>query len=66
MERTRAFDRRSVLTGALIVLALLLVIYIPVRVRMAREEHAREVPAPGTSFTLFVTNRLGGYREPCG
>jgi hypothetical protein len=65
MERARTLSR-FVRNAALVVLALLLAIYLPLRVRMAREERARGTPAPGTSISIFVTNRLGGYREPCG
>jgi hypothetical protein len=66
MERTKAPSRYPLRTAAIIVLALLLVMYIPLRVRMEREKHAREKPVPGSSLSIFVTNRLGGYREPCG
>lgn len=66
MERTKASSRYPLRTASIIVLVLLLVIYVLLRVRLAREEHAREKPAPGTSLSIFVTNRLGGYREPCG
>jgi hypothetical protein len=48
-----------------VILAALVAIYLPVRARMARSERSR-TPAPGTSLSVFFTNQLSGYREPCG
>jgi hypothetical protein len=49
-----------------VILAALIVIYLPLRVRIARSDRAREAPARGSAISIFFTNQLAGYREPCG
>jgi hypothetical protein len=66
MERTRAPRRSPLRNAAIIILLILLAIYIPFRIRMTRDERSREKPAAGTRISIFVTNELAGYREPCG
>ncbi|MCX5754366.1 MAG: hypothetical protein NTW97_12135 [Candidatus Krumholzibacteria bacterium] len=65
MARTRFHRRARLLVPSLVVLAALVVIYLPVRVRMAGSERSREAPPPGTALSIFFTNQLAGYREPC-
>lgn len=60
-------SRRYPLRNAAVVLLLvLLAVYIPLRVRMKRENRAIDPPPPGTSLAVFFTSSLSGYREPCG
>jgi hypothetical protein len=66
MERARVHRRPPLLVPTLVILAALVVIYLPVRVRMARSGHSQGAPAPGTAISVFFTNELIGYREPCG
>jgi hypothetical protein len=66
MERTRVHKRPPLIVPALVLLALLVAIYLPVRSRIAKSERSREAPAPGTAISVFFTNQLVGYREPCG
>jgi|GEM_PF-4037396 len=65
MERKRDPRRRALLNAALVVV-ILLIVYIPLRARMARSGRPREAPAAGTSVSIFFTDELAGYREPCG
>jgi hypothetical protein len=66
MERTRVHKRSPLLVPALVILAALIAVYLPIRSRMAKSERTREAPAPGTALSVFLTNQLAGYREPCG
>jgi hypothetical protein len=66
MERTRVHKRSPLLVPALVILAALIAVYLPIRSRMARSERSPEAPAPGTALSVFFTNQLAGYREPCG
>jgi hypothetical protein len=65
MERTKLHKRPPLLVPSLVILVALAVIYLPIRARLARSERSREAPAPGTALSVFVTNQLAGYREPC-
>ncbi len=51
---------------AIVVLAALVVVYLPLRMRIARSDRAGKAPARGTAVSVFFTNQLAGYREPCG
>lgn len=51
---------------ALVVLAALVVVYFPLRMRIARSGGERAAPARGAAVSVFFTNQLAGYREPCG
>jgi hypothetical protein len=66
MDRTSVHKRPPLLIPALVILAALIAIYLPVRSRIARSDRSREGPAPGTALSVFFTNQLAGYREPCG
>jgi hypothetical protein len=66
MRRTRAPSRPPLINAALIVLAILVAIYVPLRISLERARRAQMAPARGSSVSIFVTNRLAGYREPCG
>jgi hypothetical protein len=50
----------------LVVVVILLVVYIPLRARTGRSGRSGEAPVPGTSLSIFFTDELAGYREPCG
>jgi hypothetical protein len=51
---------------ALVVLAAIAAVYLPLQMRIAKSERAREAPARGAAISVFFTNQLAGYREPCG
>jgi len=59
--RTNLFIR-----AALILFVILLAIYIPLKIYIARSESAGAASREPVIFSLFVTNELNGYREPCG
>ncbi len=52
--------------AGLVLLVILLAIYIPLKVYLAGSGTARVNGINGTSISIFVTNELRGYREPCG
>ena len=52
--------------AALILFVILLAIYIPLKIYIARSESAGGASREPVLFSLFVTNELNGYREPCG
>lgn len=52
--------------AALIIFVILLAIYIPLEIYIARSEKAADSSRDPVLFSLFVTNELNGYREPCG
>ena len=66
MERTRVHKRPPLIVPALVLLAALVAVYLPVRSRMAGPGRSREAPAPGVALSVFFTSQLAGYREPCG
>jgi hypothetical protein len=66
MARTRVHRRPPLIVPALVLLAILVAIYLPVRSRIAESDRARVGPPPGTSISVFFTSQLVGYREPCG
>lgn len=66
MERTKPASRSPLIVPALVVLAALVAVYLPLHLRMAKSDRAREAPARGTAISVFFTNQLAGYREPCG
>jgi len=59
--RTNLFIR-----AALILFVILLAIYIPLKIYIARSESGEGASREPVRFSLFVTNELNGYREPCG
>jgi hypothetical protein len=65
MEQRRDPRRRALFNAALVVV-ILLIGYIPLRTRMERLGRSRETPVAGSSVSIFFTDELAGYREPCG
>lgn len=65
MERRKDPRRRALFNAALVVV-ILLIVYIPLRSRVERPGRSREAPAAGSSVSIFFTDELAGYREPCG
>ncbi len=49
----------------MVVFILLLLIYIPLKIYIARSEGPGEVP-DGATLRIYLTDQLHGYREPCG
>ena len=66
MEKPGTRSAAAFRNAAAVVLLVLLALYVPLRVRMAREDRAVERCAPGTELGIFFTSNLSGYREPCG
>jgi hypothetical protein len=66
MERTKPRSRSPLIVPALVVLAALAAVYLPIRLGIAKSDRAREAPARGAAVSVFLTNQLAGYREPCG
>ncbi|MBN1885356.1 MAG: hypothetical protein JW876_07535 [Candidatus Krumholzibacteriota bacterium] len=64
MRRAPGSPRFNFIRPGLALLAILLAVYIPLRIYLATSDQP-DVP-PGTSISLFVTTDLAGYREPCG
>jgi hypothetical protein len=59
--RTNLFIR-----AAFVLFMILLAIYIPLKIYIARSENADDASREPVLFSIFVTNELNGYREPCG
>lgn len=49
----------------LVLFVILLAVYIPLKIYIARSGDS-ETPREPVRFSIFVTNELNGYREPCG
>ena len=52
--------------AALILFVILLAIYIPLKIYIARSDSGSGASEVTLQFSIFVTNELNGYREPCG
>jgi hypothetical protein len=52
--------------AALILLAALIVIYIPLKIYIERSGGSDDSPVGTGTISIFATNELNGYREPCG
>ena len=52
--------------AALILFLVLLAIYIPLKIYISRSESGARGSEETLQFSIFVTNELNGYREPCG
>lgn len=52
--------------AALILFVVLLAIYIPLKIYIARSDNSNGASEESLQFSIFVTNELNGYREPCG
>jgi len=48
-----------------IIFLALLAVWVPLKMHIARTA-SRDPVADGTRLSVFVTNELAGYREPCG
>ncbi|HUV37009.1 MAG TPA: hypothetical protein VMX58_08740 [Patescibacteria group bacterium] len=66
MRKTSKKQNFPFIPAALILFAVLLVIYIPLKIRVARSDDTGDVIPDGTTLSIFVTSDLKGYREPCG
>jgi hypothetical protein len=65
---TRTSRRRSfpLIRAALILFIVLLAIYIPLKIHIAKSGATVTAIPDGTSLSIFATSDLKGYREPCG
>ena len=50
----------------LVLFIVLLAIYIPLKIHIARSEQGGGAIPADISFSIFATSDLKGYREPCG
>jgi len=66
MKRPAVLERSPLLVPALVILAVLVALYLPLRARIAGSERSARKPEAGTTLSVFFTNELAGYREPCG
>jgi len=64
MRRAPATKGFKPIRAALMLFAVLLVIYIPLKIYLAVSD--QPPVASGTTISVFVTTDLAGYREPCG
>ncbi len=51
---------------AFVLFLVLLAVYIPLKIYIANSEGDAGDSGKATSFSIFITNELNGYREPCG
>ena len=66
MRKTASKQNFPLIRAGLVLLIVLLAIYIPLKLYMANSNTARESGIAGTTISIFATNELRGYREPCG
>lgn len=64
--RTTNRQTNRFIKAALILFVILLGIYIPLKVYIARSDEGSGASGETLQFSIFVTNELNGYREPCG
>ena len=63
MKKTR--QQSPFIRIILIIFIVLLAIYVPLKIYIARQGSDEPVP-DGTTVRIYVTTELNGYREPCG
>lgn len=51
---------------AFVLFVVLLAIYVPLKIYIANSEGSEGDSGSVPSFSIFITNELNGYREPCG
>ncbi len=66
MKRSAGKQRFIFLRAALVLFIVLLAVYIPLKIHIARSDVGESSTLDGQSLSIFVTNELRGYREPCG
>jgi hypothetical protein len=64
MKRTTGNKNFLFIRAAFILFFVLLAIYVPLKIYIARSDEA--TASSKIPFSIFVTNELNGYREPCG
>jgi hypothetical protein len=52
--------------AGLILFVILLAIYLPLKIYIARTGEPGSGVPDGTALVVFATSDLNGYREPCG
>ncbi len=65
MKRTAGRPGNRFIRAALILFIVLAAVYITLKIYIARSENSHTIP-DGFRMSIFVTNQLEGYREPCG
>ena len=66
MKRTAGKQRFIFMRAALVLFIALLAVYIPLKIHIARSDVRESSALDRQSLSIFVTNELKGYREPCG
>ncbi len=66
MKKTSRKRSFPLIRAALILFIVLLAIYIPLKIHIARSGAAVTAIPDGTSLSIFATSDLNGFREPCG
>lgn len=65
MKRTPKSNLSPFVPLMVIIFLVLLAVWVPLKMHIARTT-SRDPVADGTRLSVFVTNELAGYREPCG
>jgi hypothetical protein len=65
IRTTRSKKTYPFIRWAVILFLALLAVYIPLKIHIARSENAAGDDSEALSFSIFLTNELEGYREPC-
>ncbi|MCK4351399.1 MAG: hypothetical protein KAX13_11095 [Candidatus Krumholzibacteria bacterium] len=64
--RTTSRKTYPFIRWAFILFLVLLAVYIPLKIYIARSENLENGRSEPVSLSIFLTNELSGYREPCG
>ena len=51
---------------AFILFLVLLAVYVPLKIYIARSEGGSSAPSDTYTISIFLTNELYGHGEPCG
>jgi hypothetical protein len=65
MVKTVSRPHYIFIRAGLILLIVLLAIYIPLKIYISSSESAVTNAPDGLTISIFATNELWGYREPC-
>jgi hypothetical protein len=66
MKRTASRYNPKLIRAGLVLFIVLLAIYIPLKIHIVHSGSVDTAVLEGDSLSIFVTNELNGYREPCG
>ena len=66
MRRNAGKQRFIFMRAAIVLFIVLLAVYIPLKIYIARSDGKDDGLLDGQTLSIFVTSELKGYREPCG